>query len=531
MFGYLYKFIRFAGKQRKHMIAALILGLFQSVFSAFSLFGTAYVLREITEGTADASTVWNAFFIVGGGVLLAAVCSYFSTQFMTYAGYTIAANARIRIADKLKYAPMGYFNEHNLGQIANTATNVAESLQDTLTRCLLLTTKGLFMTLVITAAMFAFDWRIGLVSAAGFVLFLLVNSFLHKAGAKNSDRKIASGDRAVEAVLEYVQGIAVIKSYNLTGTANKKVASAIREERDVNYALEKNYIPFMALQGVVVKLAGVAIIGVSVWLYAVSGMPLYTALTACIASFMVFNDLDTGGNMSALLRIAANSIDKIEAQIRAHIESTLPQDGMITAVGGFGSQHSVARGTLVPVLIDRKNAGKRIPRVYCPVSPPLAETHYTVKELRAAGCPADLVTDAGIPHLMMRENARALYVIGVRICANGDVQVPAGATGPAAIAKHLGIPVYIVAYRHVFDSNFTSAQEAPYEEFAGQDFDIGTVPVSRHPFVDIIPNEWVTSYITPSGIIPAGNPETLKPFMDAGDRAHLEALEAVKLMF
>lgn len=235
--------------------------------------------------------------------------------------------------------------------------------------------------------------------------------------------------------------------------------------------------------------------------------------------------------LNCMHSIICNSIDKIEAQMRAHIESTLPQDGMITAVGGFGSQHSVARGTLVPVLIDRKNAGKRIPRVYCPVSPPLAETHYTVKELRAAGCPADLVTDAGIPHLMMRENARALYVIGVRICANGDVQVPAGATGPAAIAKHLGIPVYIVAYRHVFDSNFTSAQEAPYEEFAGQDFDIGTVPVSRHPFVDIIPNEWVTSYITPSGIIPAGNPETLKPFMDAGDRAHLEALEAIKLMF
>lgn len=104
------------------------------------------------------STVWSAFGIVGGGVLLAAVCNYFSTQFLTYAGYTIAANARIRIADKLKYAPMGYFNEHNLGQIANTATNTAESLQDTLTRCLLLTTKGLFMALVITISLLVFDW-------------------------------------------------------------------------------------------------------------------------------------------------------------------------------------------------------------------------------------------------------------------------------------------------------------------------------------------------------------------------------------
>ena len=80
--------------------------------------------------------------------------------------------------------------------------------------------------------------------------FLIINHFLHKAGEKNSDRKTVSGDKAVEAVLEYVQGIAVIKSYNLTGKANKKVLPQFKEDRDVNYALEKNYIPFMALQGV-----------------------------------------------------------------------------------------------------------------------------------------------------------------------------------------------------------------------------------------------------------------------------------------
>ena len=114
MFKYLLKFIKFAGKQRKHMIIALVFGLLQSVFTAFSLLATAYALQNMIEGTANMSTVWSAFGIVGGGVLLAAVCNYFSTQFLTYAGYTIAANARIRIADKLKYAPMGYFRGHRL---------------------------------------------------------------------------------------------------------------------------------------------------------------------------------------------------------------------------------------------------------------------------------------------------------------------------------------------------------------------------------------------------------------------------------
>ena len=52
------------------------------------------------------------------------------------------------------------YNEGNLGQIANTATNTAESLQDTLTRCLLLTTKGLFMALVITISLPEMNRRI-----------------------------------------------------------------------------------------------------------------------------------------------------------------------------------------------------------------------------------------------------------------------------------------------------------------------------------------------------------------------------------
>ena len=124
--------------------------------------------------------------------------------------------------------------------------------------------------------------------------------------------------------------------------------------------------------------------------------------------------------LKCLHSIVCNSIDSIESQMRPYLESTLPQNGVIAAVGGFGSQHSVSRGTLVPVLIDRKHKGKNVPHVYCPVASPLTETFYTVKELCNADCPADLVPDAGLPQIMLRENAQALYVIGARICTNGD---------------------------------------------------------------------------------------------------------------
>ncbi|PYG89394.1 ATP-binding cassette subfamily B protein [Ruminiclostridium sufflavum DSM 19573] len=313
MFKYIKKFLDFAGEQRKKMAGALVLGFFQSMFNAFSLLAAAYVLGAILDGSVSTRTAWISIGIVLTGMVGGYFCNYFSTQLQTKAGYTTAAGARIRIAEKLRYAPMGYFNQRNLGQITSIATNTAESLQETLTRCMLLAVQGVLTTAAITIMLFFFDWRIGLVTLMGFALFLLVNNGLHKAGEAMSGRKVRSVESAVEAILEYVQGIAVIKSYNLTGSANKKVSDAIEEEKTVSYGMERAFIPLMSLQGIVTKAAGLAIVVCAV-IFCINGsMELKNALMVCIASFMVYNELATGGNMSALMRTAALSIDNINA--------------------------------------------------------------------------------------------------------------------------------------------------------------------------------------------------------------------------
>ena len=315
MFGYIKKFLDFAEDQRKRMIGALVLGFFQSMFNAFSLLASAYVLGAILDGSVQRKTAWISMGMVLVGMVGAYFCNYFSIQMETKAGYTTAAGARIRIAEKLRYAPMGYFNQHNLGQITNIATNTAESLQETLTRSMILSVQGVLTTTVINLMLFFFDWRIGLVTLAGFLLFLFVNSRMHKAGEVMSERKIKSIEGAVEAILEYVQGIAVIKSYNLTGNANKKVSDAINEENIVSYRMERAFIPLMSLQGIVTKLAGLVIVVCAIVFHLDGSMTLTNTLMICIASFMVYNELATGGNMSALMRTAALAIDNINAAL------------------------------------------------------------------------------------------------------------------------------------------------------------------------------------------------------------------------
>lgn len=315
MFGYIKKFLDFAGGQRKNMAGALVLGFLQSIFNAFSLMAASYMLGAIINGSVTTGTAWVSMGIVLAGMLGAYLCNFFSIQLQTKAGYTTAAGARIRIAEKLRYAPMGYFNQRNLGQITNVATNTAESLQETLTRCMVLSVQGMLTTAAINLMLFIFDWRIGLVTLGGFLLFLLVNNRMHKAGERMSERKMKSVEGAVEAILEYVQGISVIKSYNLTGNANKKVSDAIDEENTVSYGMERAFIPMMSLQGIVTKLAGMAIVACGVAFWMNGSMELQNALMVCIAAFMVYNELATGGNMSALMRTAALAIDNINATL------------------------------------------------------------------------------------------------------------------------------------------------------------------------------------------------------------------------
>jgi ATP-binding cassette subfamily B protein IrtB len=316
MFGYIKKFLDFAQAQRRNMVGALICGFFQSIFNAFSLMAAAYALGAILDGSAGVQTAWISMGIVLAGMIGAYLCNYFSIQLQTRAGYTTAAGARIRIAEKLRYAPMGYFNQRNLGQITNVATNTAESLQETLTRSMVLSVQGVLTTAAINLMLFLFDWRIGLVTLAGFLLFLFVNNRMHKAGEVMSSRKLQSVEGAVEAILEYVQGISVIKSYNLTGSANRKVSDAIDEENKVSYGMERAFIPLMSVQGIVAKLAGLAILACAVAFCLNGTMTLTNALAVCIASAMVYNELSTGGNMSALMRTAALAIDNINAALQ-----------------------------------------------------------------------------------------------------------------------------------------------------------------------------------------------------------------------
>lgn len=313
MLKILNKFFDFCGSvNKKKFQISIVLGVIQAVCEAMKIPAIMFVLMDITDNTLSSKTVFLSLAIMFVSITVDFFVRKKSAMLQTEAGYNAAANKRIEIAQHLRYLPMGYFNKNSLGSITSVATNTMENLGDVATRVVMMSTQGILNTALIIVMLLCFDFRIGLIAAAGVILFFVVNSLLQKAGDKLSAEKVESDQKLVSEIMEYVQGIAEVKSYNLFGKQTKKLNKAIDNNVKVNTEMEFAFIPYMTIQNIITKLTGAVMMFVSVLLYLNGSMSLMICIGMTICAFMLYSSLEQAGSYSALLRTIDICIDKAQ---------------------------------------------------------------------------------------------------------------------------------------------------------------------------------------------------------------------------
>ena len=313
MLKILNKFFDFCGSvNKKKFQISIVLGVIQAVCEAMKIPAIMIVLMDITDNTLSSKTVFLSLAIMFVSITVDFFVRKKSAMLQTEAGYNAAANKRIEIAQHLRYLPMGYFNKNSLGSITSVATNTMENLGDVATRVVMMSTQGILNTALIIVMLLCFYFRIGLIAAAGVILFFVVNSLLQKAGDKLSAEKVESDQKLVSEIMEYVQGIAEVKSYNLFGKQTKKLNKAIDNNVKVNTEMEFAFIPYMTIQNIITKLTGAVMMFVSVLLYLNGSMSLMICIGMTICAFMLYSSLEQAGSYSALLRTIDICIDKAQ---------------------------------------------------------------------------------------------------------------------------------------------------------------------------------------------------------------------------
>ena len=312
MLNILKKFFDFCrAEDRRKFYQSIYLGVIKSFVIALRIPAIGLVVMGLIEKNLSMQTFWLALGIMLVSTVLNVWITLKITMLQTEAGYHTCAQKRIEIAEHMRYLPMGYFNQNSLGKITSVTTNTLEGLSDVATRVVMMTVQGFLTTGLITVLVFLYDWRVGLVLLVGLVLFLLPNTLMRWQVGKVSDDKYQADMDLVAVVLEYSQGIAEVKNYNLVNRSAKKLSKAIEGKSQLDTKMTLVTSPYIALQGMVTKLTGLFMGLFSIYFYLNGSMELLVTIMMIVSGFMIYENLDGVGSFSSLLRIVDLSVDMV----------------------------------------------------------------------------------------------------------------------------------------------------------------------------------------------------------------------------
>ena len=309
MLEVLKKIWRFDGKEQWNITKSVFWGFFYAVFHMFQVGAIYYVVLALTSGEQTADAAWTALLLLAASVIGRAVINRFTQLQQTHAGYFMVANRRIEIGDKLKRIPMGYFNEKSLGEITGVATTVLDVVETVGPVVLVSILSGFINALVFMLCVFAFDWRLGLLVLAGTLIYLWITSRMEQKSVQVTPKRQESEAQLVEAVLEQLQGMSVIKSFNLTGKGDRQLREALEYNRKSNLDIEQLFTPYNIAQEGILHLFSVLMMGAAVFFFLNGTMPLANAVMTVMISFMVFSQIQSAGSAAASLRVVGSSID------------------------------------------------------------------------------------------------------------------------------------------------------------------------------------------------------------------------------
>lgn len=294
-------------------LTSMWLGVFSAICSALRIPAAFLVIRALLGEDMTMGTLWTSLAIIIGSVIMTILINMKATMLQTRGGYRACANKRVEIAEHLRYLPMGWFNANSLGEVTSVTTNTMENMANIATRVVMITTRGFLTVGIIAVMMLLYDWRIGLITLAGLVVFMGINALMQKKEQAVSQRKTDADEGLVAKVLEYVQGIAEVKNFDLTKDSTTRVRDAVEECRKAAFAMELPSVAFIFLQFLANKFTGVAVcIGALVFWFR-GTMPLENCLLMLICSFILFEQLDSAGSFSTLFRSIDIGVEKANA--------------------------------------------------------------------------------------------------------------------------------------------------------------------------------------------------------------------------
>lgn len=306
----------FMDTQHKNLKIGIAVNFLRAIFSLFDYFAIYLAIESFMNRAIDGKVLAGCALLAAIGVLGRTVSDGISAGRLTDAGYGVSKDKRLHVADKLRYVAMGELERINLGEITGALTTALSDVETVVPMVLVQFISGVTGTAVMAVFVLIFDWHIGIIALCSIALYFFFTSRQQKALKSVSELRQRAQGNLIFQVLEYLQGIQVIKGFGLYGEKNKAMQKAVWDSCKENIALNIKSAPWANAQRLVLSIASVIVCAVSIALYFAGGLSLSLCLFMLIMSFVMFSSLDFAGStlgLLGLIDISVSQVNKIDA--------------------------------------------------------------------------------------------------------------------------------------------------------------------------------------------------------------------------
>lgn len=224
--------LSFAAPCRGKMAASVVLAILSVAGGFVPYLGVYQIIRLFLERQANWEGIlfWCGVCLAGYAVKVAGYA--LSTMLAHVSAYTILEGLRLQAADRLMGAPLGEVDSRPIGAMKSTIVDRIEDIEPPLAHMIPELSSNILLPLVVVVAMFAIDWRMGLALLVTIPVALIPMDFGMRTYNKNYAAYMAANAHVNSVIVEYVEGIQVVKAFSQGERSYQKFAQAVSSFRE-----------------------------------------------------------------------------------------------------------------------------------------------------------------------------------------------------------------------------------------------------------------------------------------------------------
>ncbi|MGN4126846.1 ABC transporter ATP-binding protein [Lysinibacillus sphaericus] len=259
--------IHFAGSSKVPLTLSVLLAIISVIGGMVPYVAIYQIITNLIDGTQKMQDIifWIAIAMIGylAQTLFHSISSYFSHR----AAYNILEEIRLQLAERLIRAPLGQILNQPVGKIKNVIIDRVETLELPLAHIIPEGISNLLLPIGVFIYMLTIDYRLALASLVTVPIAFIVYAFMMRNFNTQYQQYMDASNHVNSVIVEYVEGIEVIKTFNQTNTSYEKFSNSITDFKNYTMKWFRSTWPGMTLGNAILPSTLVGTLPIGLWLY------------------------------------------------------------------------------------------------------------------------------------------------------------------------------------------------------------------------------------------------------------------------